>query len=131
MTTTVAPNLTDSEAWPTLGRDPTDTTREGFDTHSFDPPREARSAPTPTTTPPRDASSAPTPTTTPPELARHMTPRCEHFAGRIIQTGGDGSVMVGPKNPGKRMGTGPVPNVARVTHPARSSRGRGRWASSS
>ena len=37
MTTTVAPNLTESEEWPTLGRDPTDTTREEFDAHSVDP----------------------------------------------------------------------------------------------
>jgi len=37
MTTTVAPNLTESEEWPTLGRDPTDTTSEEFDAHSIDP----------------------------------------------------------------------------------------------
>jgi hypothetical protein len=41
MTTTVAPDLkpdhTESEQWPTLGRDPTHATRGEFDPHSFDP----------------------------------------------------------------------------------------------
>ncbi len=41
MTTTIAPDLkpdhTESEQWPTLGRDPTHATREEFDPHSFDP----------------------------------------------------------------------------------------------
>jgi carbonic anhydrase len=41
MTTTVAPDLkpdhTESEEWPTLGRDPTQTMRKEFDAHSFDP----------------------------------------------------------------------------------------------
>jgi hypothetical protein len=40
MTTTVAPDLkpdhTESEQWPTLGRDPTHAAREEFDPHSFD-----------------------------------------------------------------------------------------------
>jgi hypothetical protein len=41
MTTTAAPDLkpddTESEEWPTLGRDPTHTTHQEFDAHSFDP----------------------------------------------------------------------------------------------
>jgi hypothetical protein len=41
MTTTVAPDLkpddTESEEWPTRGRDPTHTTHKEFDAHSLDP----------------------------------------------------------------------------------------------
>ena len=31
---------------------------------------------------------------------RPLTPPCQHYAGRIIQTGGGTSVMIGPKSPG-------------------------------
>jgi hypothetical protein len=48
MTTTVAPDLkpdhTESEEWPTLGRDPTHATREDFDAHSRDPTQASPSA---------------------------------------------------------------------------------------
>ena len=62
MTTTIAPDLkpdhTESEQWPTLGRDPTHATREELDAHSFDPTQGRKIGSDPTTIPPRDARSA-------------------------------------------------------------------------
>jgi hypothetical protein len=36
----------------------------------------------------------------PAQSPRPLMPPCEHFTGRIIQAGGNDSVMVGAKNPG-------------------------------
>src|SRR5689334_13665055 len=60
-TTNISPELEphppESDRWPTPDRDPADNTRDEPEAHSFDPPKDGRSARSPTTIPPRAESS--------------------------------------------------------------------------
>jgi hypothetical protein len=74
MTTTVTPDTTqlqaESQEWPPLDLDPTHTTHEEPDAHSFDPTQGRGLGSDPYDDPPRAGGSALTRTTTPRELAR-------------------------------------------------------------